>query len=941
MPNLYVSLALIGALVVVSIATLGFFLRRASRRNDFPAGTWDSFLEEGEGSPSEEEEAGVEKISGGASREEVSLATPPAPAGESGAVEHIAGPEAAGDGGAPSSFGGTGEAPPVSAAAPDITPPGAGPREDDWWKGIPAPADVPPRRTVAQLMGMAVAEAVPHAEGSPAPSGDEAPSEGEVPPSSGTGLEPEPEEMPADEFLMPEAEAAGTEGSEPAAGYAAGTAPAPGEAAPAPGEEDLLEEAEPGISLEEFEGLEPAEAAPPHAGEGAAPSGVIEEEEPPAAEPEGSFEIEELQGQEEIEGAEPAIQEEGEAAPVEAAEEAGEIIELEEAGPLAVAETADGEMRGEIEDLSPELEELEPAGEVEMLPDPEERPPAAGAPPGDVPPTGEEELAFGGGREEIPLELEEGEVLLSDADMEEEAEPELLTVEEEKDDVFTVLEKEREGEEDFGGEIESVEEREAVSGAEEAPAPPAEEAPVPPAEEIPGLSEEDEPSAVWADEALTRDVSPEEGEPIAAALDAPPGPPAAGEGAAFTPEEREAAPGSAALPEAPAEGAPFEKVSVLLAALVPGDVLSIEGEEAGLPDWAAALADEASADLQGREGERPPPEGGEYLRLGILEYLLGRSDGATDRLKKALRLSSDLGSVLNALAVATYARGRIDPAISYCREGLREAGGDPVLEAALWRNLGFLYQAKGDLAPAAEAYVFALGRMDPDADTLLCARLHTRAGQIIRRLGDPRRGEEHLSEAVNLYRKGGDEESRIRALVALSSVQSDLGSFGPSLKSLEEAAALCASTGDVPGEALVLGQMGIAYAAQDQHTRALSHYEKALAAHRELGNRKGEAAMLSNIGNIHYFRDDLDEAFSAYEGALAINREEEHPIGIATSLGNLGRLNLEKRDLALAREQLTEARDIFKEAGAQAQLETVRGALEDLDQTEGASPAAS
>ncbi len=863
MPNLYVILVLIGALVVVSIALLGIFLRCASRRNDFPAETWDSFLGEGEDSSAEEEETGVEKISEGASREEVSLATPPAPTGESDAVEHIVRPEAAGDGGAPSSFEEAGEAPPVPAAEPDITTPGAGPLKDDWWKGIPAPSDVLPRRTVAQLMGMAVAEAVPHAEE-----------------------------------------------SEPTAGYAA-------EAATAPGEDPLLEEVEPEIGLEEFKGLEPAE--------GAAPSGVIEEEDPPVAESEGGFEIEELQGQEEIERAEPAIRKEGEAAPVEAAEEAGEIIELEETDLLAASETAEGEVRGETEDLSSELEELAAAEEVEMLPDPEASPLAAGGA------SGEEELAFGGGMEEVLLELEEGEVLLSDADTEEGAESELPMAEEEKDDVFTVLKKEREGEEDFGGEIERIEEIEAVSGAEEAPAPSA--------EEIPGLSEEDEPSAVWADEALTQDASQEEGEPIVAALNAPPGAPAAG--TAFTPEEREAVPGSAAFPEAPAEGTPFEKVSVLIAVLVPGDVLVIEEEGAGLPDWAAALADEESADLQSREGGRLPPEGGEYLRLGILEYLLGRFDGATDRLKKALRLSIDLGSVLNALAVATYARGRIDPSISYCREGIREAGGDPVLEAALWRNLGFLYQAKGDFAPAAEAYVSALGRMDSDTDTLLRARLHTRVGQITRRLGDPRRGEQHLSEAVNLYRKEGDEKSRIRALVALSSVQSELESFSLSLKSLEEAAALCTSTGDVSGGALVLGQMGIAYAAQDQYTRALTHYEKALAAHRELGNRKGEAAMLSNIGNIHYFRGDLDEALSAYEGALSINREEEHPIGIATSLGNLGRLNLEKRDLSLARDQLTEARDIFKEAGAQAQLETVRGTLEDLDQTEGASPAAS
>jgi len=54
-------------------------------------------------------------------------------------------------------------------------------------------------------------------------------------------------------------------------------------------------------------------------------------------------------------------------------------------------------------------------------------------------------------------------------------------------------------------------------------------------------------------------------------------------------------------------------------------------------------------------------------------------------------------------------------------------------------------------------------------------------------------------------------------------------------------------------------------------------------------------------------------------------------IGQATSLGNLGRLHLEQGDAARARERLEEAREIFKAAGAEEQLGSVRRMLEEVD----------
>ncbi len=391
-----------------------------------------------------------------------------------------------------------------------------------------------------------------------------------------------------------------------------------------------------------------------------------------------------------------------------------------------------------------------------------------------------------------------------------------------------------------------------------------------------------------------------------------------------------AAPPPAASHEAPAN-TPSELIRELVADICPGDLLLAENMEQKLPAWTPGVVNAAGIDLGQRESARQTPASEEYLRLAILEMILGRNEDATDHLKESLRRTSRLAPVLNALAVASYRREKVDPAISYSREALREAGRDVPMQAVVSMNLGYFYQSKGDDEKAAESYEKALAYVGPQGGINQLSTLRMRVGRLFRRLGDKEKAREHLSEAAHMFHRLGDRRNEARAHTALASVLSESGEYEAAQVSLDDALNLCQKIGDKAGEALVYGQMGMSFAAQEQFTRALRYYENALRLNRGLENRKGEAANLSGMGNIHYARGDMPEAREAYEAALEISREQGSVLAQGVVLGSLGRVHFEGHEWEASRECLSKARRIFQELGAAEALDSIMGMLRALD----------
>ncbi len=391
----------------------------------------------------------------------------------------------------------------------------------------------------------------------------------------------------------------------------------------------------------------------------------------------------------------------------------------------------------------------------------------------------------------------------------------------------------------------------------------------------------------------------------------------------------EAAP-LAASHETPAN-TPSELIRELVADFCPGDLLLAEDLEHKLPAWTPGVVNAAGIDLGQRERTRQTPASEEYLRLAILEMILGRNQDATEHLKESLRRASRLAPVLNALAVASYLREKVEPAISYSREAFREAGRDVPVQAVISRNMGYFYQRKGDDQKAAESYEKTIDYIGPQGALEQLSTLRMRVGRLFRRLGDKEKAREHLSEAAHLFHRSGDRRSEARAHTALASVLTETGEYEAAQVSLDGALNLCQKIGDKAGEALVYSQMGVSFAAQEQFTRALRYYENALRLNRGLENRKAEAANLSGMGNIHYARGDLPEARESYEAALEINREQGSVLAQGVALGSLGRVHFEGREWEASRECLTEARRIFLDLGAAEALDSIMELLRALE----------
>ncbi len=394
---------------------------------------------------------------------------------------------------------------------------------------------------------------------------------------------------------------------------------------------------------------------------------------------------------------------------------------------------------------------------------------------------------------------------------------------------------------------------------------------------------------------------------------------------AVLPAEGEEPPGSPAgwtrEAEALSERPPAELIRSIVVEVCPDELLLVEAAVAPLPEWTRAALTAARNDLDRRSAERKPIDAGEYLRLAIVENAMGLHDEADTHLKEALPRSDRFGPVLNALAVTSLARGKIAPAIVYCKEALRETGGDDFVRAAASSNLGDLYDLQGDAVQAAEAYETAIQCLQAQEDPRWLSRLHLRSGRLYRRLGQADKARTHLSDSVGLFKDSGDQAGQVQSLAALGSALTEAGLHDLALRSFEEAVRICLRTGDKPGAALVQDELGVAYMAQDQLTRALAYFESALSLHRELGNRQAEAAALSNMAKIHDSRGDIGAARQLYESALEIDPEVGHTGRPHPESGESG-------DREGARAKLLQAEEILSRAESAEQKEYAQRMIE-------------
>src|ERR1019366_2430846 len=118
---------------------------------------------------------------------------------------------------------------------------------------------------------------------------------------------------------------------------------------------------------------------------------------------------------------------------------------------------------------------------------------------------------------------------------------------------------------------------------------------------------------------------------------------------------------------------------------------------------------------------------------------------------------------------------------------------------------------------------------------------------------------------------------------------------------------------DRSGEAIILSNLGVAYASRGLLDTAITQYGEALAGFRETGDRLREGLVLNALGNAYFFQRRFDDAVSSYQHAL--NSVDGNRHGEAHALYDLGMVYCRSGQYDLSLRYSSEAVEQFRDVG--------------------------
>jgi HD-GYP domain-containing protein (c-di-GMP phosphodiesterase class II)/Tfp pilus assembly protein PilF len=168
-----------------------------------------------------------------------------------------------------------------------------------------------------------------------------------------------------------------------------------------------------------------------------------------------------------------------------------------------------------------------------------------------------------------------------------------------------------------------------------------------------------------------------------------------------------------------------------------------------------------------------------------------------------------------------------------------------------------------------------------------------------------------LENAYHLFKQAGNSVSTLEALLELGRVHRDLGHFEKAAEHFEYALRLAQETNHPQSEVDAMNLQASVYNAQGKTATALKCLQESLRIAERYELREQQANILTNIGTLYTSLGNHPSALEALRTAHKWLRDTApHSRSEASNLIYLGHLYMEMNDRAMARDFLSEARDI-------------------------------
>jgi tetratricopeptide (TPR) repeat protein len=182
------------------------------------------------------------------------------------------------------------------------------------------------------------------------------------------------------------------------------------------------------------------------------------------------------------------------------------------------------------------------------------------------------------------------------------------------------------------------------------------------------------------------------------------------------------------------------------------------------------------------------------------------------------------------------------------------------------------------------------------------------------RLGELDLGTSLADQALQLYRRRGDRDGRMRSLNLLGAIHFERGNMAEAEQRFAEALRLGRQLGDSLMLARACNNLASVAQLQGHSDDAAELYRGALLAYQRLGDRRGMAETYHNLGIVYRWAGEWREAEDAANDAVRHADVVGEPSLLALVLTGRAELSVERGDPALARRELERAGRLAREA---------------------------
>jgi tetratricopeptide (TPR) repeat protein len=214
--------------------------------------------------------------------------------------------------------------------------------------------------------------------------------------------------------------------------------------------------------------------------------------------------------------------------------------------------------------------------------------------------------------------------------------------------------------------------------------------------------------------------------------------------------------------------------------------------------------------------------------------------------------------------------------------------GDPIGQAHTLTDLGVTHWLLGRLGAADEHIEQALTLFRQADDPAGQARTLNNLGSIAQQAGRFRLAAERYAQALTLHRHNADRAGEALVLANLGYVEGRLGRYRPAVDLFAQALTLHRQTGNRASEAYALNGLGYVEMQLGRYGPARDHLHQALSLQRQVGNRGGEASVLDTLGLLDTRLGQPAQGTEHHQQALTLHRQNGDPDGEAWALNGLG-----------------------------------------------------